>query len=120
MNFDVRKKRTKLPEMDKGWGGLGDSGNARKKAFFFIDVFPKRAFMSVYIEKVKTIPHTQTTEYSATELVESLKFKLSDATLYVKSIAVDKIKRISTYNISHHSYHNLILKRILAHSCLST
>ena len=30
--FDVRKKRTKLPELG-GWGRVGDSGNGRKKTF---------------------------------------------------------------------------------------
>ena len=36
LNFDFRKKRTKLPELGSwGGGGLGDSGNARKKTFFF-------------------------------------------------------------------------------------
>ena len=34
LNFDVRKKRTKLPKLGSG-GGLGNSGNARKKTFFF-------------------------------------------------------------------------------------
>ena len=33
--FDVRKKRTKLPELGSWGGGLGNSGNARKKTFFF-------------------------------------------------------------------------------------
>ena len=33
--FDVRKKRYKLPEMGGG-GGRGNSGNARKKTFFFL------------------------------------------------------------------------------------
>ena len=41
MNFEFRKKRTKLPELGSGGGGLGDSGNARKKTFFSIDVFPQ-------------------------------------------------------------------------------
>ena len=35
MNFDFRKKRTKLPELGSWGGGLGNSGNARKKTFFF-------------------------------------------------------------------------------------
>ena len=35
------EKRTKLPELGSG-GGVGDSGNARKKTFFFIDVFPNK------------------------------------------------------------------------------
>ena len=35
LTFDVQKKRTKLPELGSGVGGLGDSGNARKKTFFF-------------------------------------------------------------------------------------
>ena len=30
-----------MPELGSGGGGLGDSGNARKKTFFPIDVFPK-------------------------------------------------------------------------------
>ena len=31
-----------LPDLgERGGGGLGDSGNARKKIFFSIDVFPK-------------------------------------------------------------------------------
>ena len=34
LNFDVRKKRTKLPELGSGGGGL--DGNARKKTFFFL------------------------------------------------------------------------------------
>ena len=34
MNFDFRKKRTKLPELRPWGGGLGDSGNAWKKTFF--------------------------------------------------------------------------------------
>ena len=33
--FDVRKKRTQLPELGGWGGGLGDSGNARRKKFFF-------------------------------------------------------------------------------------
>ena len=40
MNFDFRKKRTKLPKLGSGGGGLGNSGNARKKTFFSIDLFP--------------------------------------------------------------------------------
>ena len=41
LNFDFRKKRTKLPELGS-WGGcLGNSGDAQKKTFFFsIDLFP--------------------------------------------------------------------------------
>ena len=35
LNFDFRKKRTKLPELGSWGGGLGNSGNARKKTFFF-------------------------------------------------------------------------------------
>ena len=35
MNFDFRKKGTKLPELGSWGGGLGNSGNARKKTFFF-------------------------------------------------------------------------------------
>ena len=39
LEFWRQKKMTKLPEL--GWGGgLGDLGNARKKSFFLIDVFP--------------------------------------------------------------------------------
>ena len=34
LNFDFQKKRTKLPELGSGGGGLGDSDNARKKTFF--------------------------------------------------------------------------------------
>ena len=46
----------------------------------------KRAFMPIYIEKsgdlgrwYRSLTHTQTTEYSATQLVLSIKFKLSQA-----------------------------------------
>ena len=35
--FDVKKQRTKLPELGSGGGGcLRDSGNARKKTFFLL------------------------------------------------------------------------------------
>ena len=34
------EKRTKLPELGSGGGGLGDSGNARKKTFFFCWCLP--------------------------------------------------------------------------------
>ena len=37
------KNRTKLPQLGSG-GGLGYSGNARKKTFFSIDVFPYTVF----------------------------------------------------------------------------
>ena len=30
-----------MPELGSGGGDLGESGNARKKTFFSIDVFPK-------------------------------------------------------------------------------
>ena len=35
LEFWLPKKRTELPELESGGGGLGDSGNARKKTFFF-------------------------------------------------------------------------------------
>ena len=41
MNFDVRKK-DQVARIGVRGGGLGDSGNARKKTFFFIDVFPNK------------------------------------------------------------------------------
>ena len=39
--FDVQKRGPSCPNWGQG-GGLGDSGNARKKTFFFIDVFPNK------------------------------------------------------------------------------
>ena len=35
-----KKKGTKLPKLGSWGGGLRDSGNARKKTFFPVDVFP--------------------------------------------------------------------------------
>ena len=35
-----KKKRTKLPELGWWGGGLGNSGNGRKKTFFFFEIFP--------------------------------------------------------------------------------
>ena len=35
LNFEVQKKGTKLPVLGSGRGVLGDSGNARRKTFFF-------------------------------------------------------------------------------------
>ena len=44
LEFWLPKKRTKLPKLGSGGGRVGDSGNARKKTFFFfIEAFPKRA-----------------------------------------------------------------------------
>ena len=40
LNFDVRKKDQVARIGVRGRGGLGDSGNARKKTFFSVDVFP--------------------------------------------------------------------------------
>ena len=37
--FDVQKKWYNLPELG-GWGGRGNSGNARKKTFFFTGGVP--------------------------------------------------------------------------------
>ena len=38
--FDVQKRGPSCPNWGQGEGGLGDSGNARKKTFFSIEVFP--------------------------------------------------------------------------------
>ena len=44
-----RKKGPSCPNWGEG-GGLGDSGNARKKTFFSVDVFPNKM-----IKKAKNI-----------------------------------------------------------------
>ena len=42
LNFDVRKKRTKLPELGSGGGGFRWFGQCPKEnVFFSVDVFPK-------------------------------------------------------------------------------
>ena len=38
--FDVKKRGPSCPNWGQGGGYLGDSGNARKKTFFSVDVFP--------------------------------------------------------------------------------
>ena len=42
LNNDVQKKKDQVAQIGvRGGKGLGDSGNARKKTFFSVDVFPK-------------------------------------------------------------------------------
>ena len=41
-SFLTSKKEDQVARIGVRGGGLGDSGNARKKTFFFIDVFPKQ------------------------------------------------------------------------------
>ena len=44
MNFDFRKKEDQVARIGVMGGGLGESGNARKKTFFFfVDPFPYAA-----------------------------------------------------------------------------
>ena len=40
-NLSTSKKKDQVARIGVRGGGLGDSGNARKKTFFSIDVFPK-------------------------------------------------------------------------------
>ena len=51
LEFRIPKKRTKLPELGSWGGGLGNSGNARKKMFFLIEAFPN---IYIFYIEVKT------------------------------------------------------------------
>ena len=53
LNFDVRKKGPSCLNWGQGGGWLGDSGNARKKTFFFIDVYVYVYVLCQYLVKLK-------------------------------------------------------------------
>ena len=59
VGFDVQKKWYKLPELGGGGagvGGRGNSGNARKKTFFFAGGVPLEALSSDNIERKAITP----------------------------------------------------------------